>query len=275
MHHPALDRRAGLNAGVGVLVDALYQARRRGLDRLRRLRADGWAAPSRCAGWSVLDVAEHLVEMTRSQPAGPGELFDPAAARRGRPATRTPAGVVTEMALAVEAEYRALLTRAIPDGDRPSADGWHWSLDVAYRLWDAWLHERDICLPLGLRTRATSGETRLVTLFSILYAAQTAAEVEGRASVRLTLTGAVQGSFVAVATADGATALTAPSPSPLEGDAATVLDALAGRGAALPELFGRSAAELRHLEYARRLTMTGATAAGADQSGGPTCRVGR
>jgi uncharacterized protein (TIGR03083 family) len=134
---------------------------------LRDLPDDAWAAPSRCDGWSVQDVVAHLAGVNQfwalSVAAGrQGEptryltRFDPVdtpaqlvAAERGKPPS--------EILAAFEASNRAL--GAAFDG----VSGRDWAEVVAeappghvslrcialHALWDSWVHERDVLLPLG------------------------------------------------------------------------------------------------------------------------------
>jgi hypothetical protein len=265
LHFLVLRRRTGLSTGVATLIDTLHRVRRRGLDRFRRLDPTAWPAPTRLPGRSVHDIAEHLVRMAESRTtlSGTPDGKFPGAPGPSPYATWTPARTVWSMGHAIEDEYRALLTLAIPAGDRPDADGWHWSLRVAHLLWDAWHHERDVCHALGVRTRATADETRLVALYSLLYAAETAAEVEGRASFRFSLTGSLRGVYGASASAGDALATFGllERPPIVEVGAGAVLDALAGRGPEMATILAGFPDLARQLEYARRLTMTGATAA--------------
>ena len=128
---------------------------------------DRWATPSRCAGWSVRDVLSHLVTTNQfwahaigaaraGEPSRFLATFDPVAtpaalveADRGQP----PAAVLARFAETTEALAAAL--------DGLGGEGWsqpgeappgHVPLRAValHALWDAWVHERDIALPLGL-----------------------------------------------------------------------------------------------------------------------------
>jgi uncharacterized protein (TIGR03083 family) len=145
----------------------LVRQRLRLLDVLRGLDDEQWVAPSRCEGWRVQDVAAHLVTVDRFWHASiangvagsPTRFlvgFDPKAtpaalvdAVRGR----TPAETFDEISASASALCELV------DG----LDGDAWSvpaesplghISVAgvahHALWDAWVHERDILLPLGL-----------------------------------------------------------------------------------------------------------------------------
>ena len=135
---------------------------------LAGLSGEQWAAPSRCEAWSALDVAIHLqgtngfwhVSIASGLAGEPtrylGGGFDP----RATPAAMVDAGRSVALEEAVEqlrASDRALYdlvagldeaawqtTAEAPPGHLPV------ELVVHHALWDAWVHERDILLPLGL-----------------------------------------------------------------------------------------------------------------------------
>jgi len=146
----------------------LLRQRRRLAETLSTFDADQWAAPTRCQGWSTKDVVSHLVTTNgfwaASMAAGrdgkptrflPG--FDPAA---------TPALLVDASPPMATSE---LLDRFVAGNDAIAqavagleGDGWeavaeappgHLALSAValHALWDSWIHERDICLPLGLQ----------------------------------------------------------------------------------------------------------------------------
>jgi uncharacterized protein (TIGR03083 family) len=134
---------------------------------LREIDHEQWAAPSRCAAWTVRDVVAHLVStdqfwalsMTSALSGTPTRFlqgFDPVV---------TPARLVDGMQDLQPSEVleRFLdgveqLASIVEGLDRtqwsmPSeAPPGHVSLHAAARhaLWDAWTHERDIVVPLGL-----------------------------------------------------------------------------------------------------------------------------
>ncbi len=126
-----------------------------------------WAAPSRCDGWSVQDVVTHLATATGffalsiasgldGNPTRFLEGFDPVA---------TPAGMVAAVRDRPPAEALASLVEADAAMDavleRVGGDDWeavaeappgHLSVRavVLHSLWDSWIHERDVRIPLGL-----------------------------------------------------------------------------------------------------------------------------
>lgn len=147
-------------------VPMLRQRRRLGTV-LATLDEAQWDHPSRCADWSVRDVVTHLVTVNGFWAAST------AAGRAGTP-TRMLDGFdpVTVPALLVEAAPPMSTTDLLAAYDRSvdamatalegiDAAGWaqvaesvpgHVPISslVLHALWDAWIHERDIALPLGL-----------------------------------------------------------------------------------------------------------------------------
>ena len=137
-----------------------------------------WQHPSRCAGWSVQDVVSHLVSTNGfwalSVQAGLGgeptrflASFDPvatpaqlAALEAGTP----PATTLEQLVASNQALAEALA--AVPDDDAweslAEAPPGHVPIRLLadHALWDAWVHERDILLPLGLEPTVDADEVR-------------------------------------------------------------------------------------------------------------------
>lgn len=145
----------------------LVRQRQRLAETLATLDDEQWAAPSRCEHWTVQDVVSHLVDTNgfwaASVSSGRGgsptrilATFDPVAtpallvdASRGQ----APADVLGRFL-----ESNELLTAAVDGIDdetwaaRAESPLGHVGLDsvLLHALWDAWIHERDVLLPLGL-----------------------------------------------------------------------------------------------------------------------------
>jgi uncharacterized protein (TIGR03083 family) len=155
-----------IDAVVGDPYPAFVRQRERLAETLAGLSGREWCAPSRCDGWTVQDVAEHLSGVNRfwahslesglrDRPTRLLASFDPVSvpaamvdAARGAPTEDTlDRFVVTNQDLAdilgsvrgadwsrsAEAPPGHLAIRAV----------------VAHALWDSWIHERDVLVPLS------------------------------------------------------------------------------------------------------------------------------
>lgn len=156
-----------LDFPVGTAGAALVRQRARLGELLASLDDGQWAAPSRCDGWSVQDVIAHLngtnqfwsISIAAGLAGAPTRYltsFDPVttpaqmvdAVRELSPAQVLEQYVSTcdELAGVVQGlDEVAWATRAeSPPG--------HVAVHavVLHALWDAWIHERDVALPLGL-----------------------------------------------------------------------------------------------------------------------------
>ncbi len=140
--------------------------RRRLVSTLHELSPDEWAAASRCDGWSSKDVIAHLAStdgfwgasLAGAQHDEPTRYlvgFDPKA---------TPAALAAAVGSVSAADTLAGLADGVErlcdtveglqddDWDRTAeAPPGHVSVRtmVHHALWDAWIHERDVLLPLG------------------------------------------------------------------------------------------------------------------------------
>jgi uncharacterized protein (TIGR03083 family) len=134
---------------------------------LEGLDAEQWAAPTRCDAWSVQDVVTHLATVDgywalsaaaalRGEPTRFLEGFDPVTvpeqlvdARRSESpaevlaAYRAGVEAFAEVVTGLDAEQWAMPAEA-PPGHVPL------HVMVRHALWDAWVHERDALLPLGI-----------------------------------------------------------------------------------------------------------------------------
>jgi hypothetical protein len=107
-----------------------------------------------------------------------------------------------------------------------------WRLFLAHFFYDAWIHERDLLLPLGRHHDTSDAEACLATAYGLHVAGIVAGlfAVPVETSLRLGGTGAgtyrvsVDGSDVVV----GIAPLAPPGP-PFDGDAVAVTDAISGR----------------------------------------------
>ena len=145
----------------------LMRQRRRLASLLGALDDERWAAASRCEGWSVQDVIAHVVSVNQFW------AFSIGAALGGEP-TRfltafDPVTTTVELVDAVRSQSPAETLGHFVEtneaiGDAVAGlddDGWSMLAEappghvplravVLHALWDAWVHERDVVLPLGL-----------------------------------------------------------------------------------------------------------------------------
>lgn len=157
--------------------DPLLRQRRRMESLLGALTDEQWSHPTRCDGWTVQDVVAHLVGTNQfwqasiasglaGQPTRVLARFDPAA---------TPPLMVEPMRSMTSQE----VLEEFVDSNRGffdvvgMLDDATWSmlaeappghipirLVVNHAMWDAWIHERDIALPLGITTDEEPDEVR-------------------------------------------------------------------------------------------------------------------
>lgn len=140
--------------------------RRRLVAALEQLDGDDWNRASRCAGWTVRDVIVHL-DSTNSfwsfsiaagvagSPTRFLATFDPVAspAELVAGSDEAPSEVLARFAASTEAlvgQLEALDDEAwVALAEAPPG---HVSVGavVHHALWDSWVHERDILLPLGV-----------------------------------------------------------------------------------------------------------------------------
>jgi uncharacterized protein (TIGR03083 family) len=158
--------------------------RRRLVAALAALDDDQWHTPSRCEGWTAQDVVNHLVvtdgfwlsSIDAGLAGAPSRVlagFDPKAtpaaladAMRALPPEESLAQLVAAadaLCAAVEAldERGWSAIAEAPPGHLPVR------LLAHHALWDGWVHERDIFLPLGIAPDEEPDEVRS----SLRYAA--------------------------------------------------------------------------------------------------------
>lgn len=156
-----------IDGSPGAVATPLVRQRRRFADELSSLSPEQWAAPSRCEGWRVQDVAAHLAGVDRfwklmieSGLAGTRTRFLADFDPKSTPASMVDAvrAAPPEETLGTFLEASAALCAIVEglDGDAWLAVGespaGHVTITaLAYHaLWDCWIHERDVLLPLGM-----------------------------------------------------------------------------------------------------------------------------
>lgn len=227
--------------------------------RMERMLADlspaGWATPSRCEGWSVRDVTAHLVTVNEfwessvraGRDGAPSRLlasFDPAAHPEVFVASLAAldASEVLERFVSSNDGFPGLLAELTDQewslvAESPVGHvGLEWVVDHA--LWDAWVHERDVMVPLGLPAAHDVNEVAATLRYA---AAVGPALTAGRV-------GAPTGTFAVVATepetafvveVNGTVAIHGVAPAEdgpcLRGPAVELIDALSLRAPLPPD----------------------------------------
>jgi uncharacterized protein (TIGR03083 family) len=145
---------------------SLLHQRRRLIGVLRELDNEQWRSASRCAGWSVRDVVAHLVSTDRFWALSIRSGLDgnPSRVLMGFDPVTTPERLVESMRSLgpdiVLEHFVATVDQLANTVGLIDAASWsnvaeappgHIELTavVMHALWDGWIHERDIVLPLG------------------------------------------------------------------------------------------------------------------------------
>ncbi len=172
-----------IEPGVVDPVGPMNRQRERLADSLAELDQAQWTAPSRCAGWSGQDVMTHLITTNRfwtfsinlglaGTPSRFLADFDPVASPAQMVADTPEITPAETLAQFVESNA-ALATAAASIGDRlwttlGEAPPGHISLGALalHALWDSWIHERDIFLPLGIEPTQDDEELRACLVYA-------------------------------------------------------------------------------------------------------------
>jgi uncharacterized protein (TIGR03083 family) len=148
--------------------------RRRLADALASFTEEQWAHPSRCDGWSARDVIVHLDSTNtfwtfsitaglRGEPSRILADFDPAAS----PAQLVAASKETSEAVLAKfttsTDELVVLVESLDEADWSTlaeAPPGHVSISTVahHALWDSWIHERDILVPLGIEPAEAADE---------------------------------------------------------------------------------------------------------------------
>lgn len=151
--------------------------RRRMLTMLAELTDAQWLSASRCDGWATRDVVAHLVDVNAFWQASiaAGLAGEPSRLLDGfDPATTPPMLVGRMTALSARQVFDQFVStsEALLDIVTDLTDeGWSTlaespaghvpiRLVVQHALWDCWVHERDIAVPLGIAPAAEPDELR-------------------------------------------------------------------------------------------------------------------
>jgi uncharacterized protein (TIGR03083 family) len=230
-------------------LEPLVRQRRRFESMLGGLDADDWCSASRCEGWTVQDIVAHIVGVNAFWLASvsAGLAGSPTRVLVGFDPVETPALMVAAMRELSPAE---VLERLVASNDAflgalgalPDA-GWaamaeappgHLPIRLVaqHALWDCWVHERDVALPLGLVPPAEPDEVgsslRYAGALSPAFAVQSGLACQGVYALEATdpSVHVVLDVGESVAVRDG---LVPPGAPCLQGDAVKLVEALSLR----------------------------------------------
>src|SRR5829696_2051893 len=121
---------------------------------LERLTVEQWDVPSRCEGWCVRDVAAHLVDVNS---------FWSAPVIIQRMSTLTIDEVLAQFVAASE-KFLTVLEGLGDDDWSTVAESPAGHVPIClltqHALWDSWIHERDIVIPLDITPVLEEDEVR-------------------------------------------------------------------------------------------------------------------
>ncbi len=204
-----------------------------------------WQTTSRNREWSVHDTARHVADVieviaaqVRKEPAPHQRVeFDPNTTPDlwlAGSVDESPARTIERYGVAASALRKGVAER-IEDGDTGTSftpyGPAHWTMSVVHGFWDAWLHERDVNLPLEISTTTTAEEQRLAALYGLFMALVPSRMMATAFETVICFTGPVPGAVAAVHDNGLITARECQQvDTELTGDRCTVVDSLSGRG---------------------------------------------
>src|SRR5262249_8679146 len=185
------------------LLDVFREQRQRFVAVLRGFGPDDWAAPTRCADWSVHEVVRHLcegnaiaagtVDRTVDVTAG----FDPRITPRGwltASAEELPDATLGRLMATTEKLLvlgRDRLARSRRFDVRLPYGPMDWTVLVLHVFWDSWIHERDVLLARGTEHPTADDATSYVTAYGLFLAAAVASMFGDPVQEKLKLVGGV------------------------------------------------------------------------------------
>jgi uncharacterized protein (TIGR03083 family) len=264
--------------------DALQWQRQRLIALLRGLDESTWTAETRCSEWNVHEVVRHLCDVTlKSTALLRGALPEDVGTTAVDPRT-TPNVWLARSAnerprdtLTVFEDASAALLDEVQRHVGHAADvAWlygsvPWSIAVLHVFWDAWVHERDIVLPLERPHESTTVEARAAAAYGLVMSCLPLLIARTQIDEAVLLTGDGGGTFRINVCDDGPNAREL-SPAgfraighvtisvadldidgedavePLHGTLVDVVDSLVGRGPALGEVLRGPRERVRPLE---------------------------
>jgi uncharacterized protein (TIGR03083 family) len=271
--------------------DALQSQRQGFTTLLRGLDDDDWTAPTRCTEWTLHEVVRHLCDVTLKatallRGALPEDIgttnVDPRTSPDewlARSAGEQPQETVQTFETA-SSELLEQVARHLSQSSNAEVAWLYgqvpWSIAVLHVFWDAWVHERDILLPMGRSHESPALESRAAAAYGFTMSCLPALVTGSGIEETVVLSGAGGGVFVLEAGSAGPhprqlTAAGFPATGqvtitisdsevddtaqPLLGSLVEVVDSLVGRGQALDEVLRGPSERVRPLELFRNFLL--------------------
>ena len=236
----------GLVAEPGALMSVLESHHARVLEGWRGFTTDEWSRSTRNAMWSVHDTARHVADAIE-QGAALAEGDNDLGSLHGFSPSSTPTewleASARESSADTSARYAAAASRfrdavgsRLASGDDARATtvypgDAHWTANIVHILWDSWIHERDVLLPLNKEQAATADEERIVGLYGVfmagvpskIFGQEMSAVIDLVGQEQVTLRLRSDGGYITCEEV-------LEGESQASGDHGTALDALSGRG---------------------------------------------
>lgn len=249
---------AGVSLDAEELVGLLAGHHRRLIDAWRGFTPAQWAHPSRNTEWTVHHTVRHVADgmdrvaaAVNREPVLDAIDFDP----RSTPELwlvasegESPTATIVRFE-AASTRFRAGIGDRLAAGDdthdQTVYGTAHWTVNVAHVLWDSWLHERDVLLPLEQPVASSEGEERLVGLYGVLVALVPSMMFEQPIGATVQLSGIGTRTIAATCGAGGVVSAEVPTVADaIAGPLPAAIDALAGRGGAVADVLPGAPEEL-------------------------------
>ena len=251
----------GVSLDSEVLVELLAAHHHRLIETWQGFAPAQWAHQSRNTEWTVHQTVRHVADaMERVQAAADGEPaldkndFDPRSTPTAWLTTsegESPRATIERFAEA-STSHRATVSDRFASGDnareRTVYGSAHWTVNVVHVLWDSWLHERDVLLPLGRPAPSSEEEQRLVGIYGLLMALVPSMMFEQSVSATVQLSGLGLRTIEVSCDAGLLRSVEIPAVADaIPGAMPAAIDALAGRGDAVADVLPGAPEQLSFL----------------------------
>ncbi len=247
----SVDSEQGTNLSADELIGVLATHHARVAESWQGFSPEQWGQQSRNPDWSVHETARHVADAMESIRAKvldeaspfPMEGFDPRTTPdtwMAASADEGPERTIERFAVAAQSLRDGVGRRMEAGDDQVVSEIYgpvHWSVMIVHLLWDSWLHERDVLLPLGLPAQSPVDEQRLAGIYGLMMTTVMPRFMKQPFATAIRFTGNA-GRTVEAAHESGRLSSTETEAAETEliGDLPQLVDALSGRGTPLKDL---------------------------------------